>query len=535
MNLSAFTSNQQFKTVALLTGFFSGVYVFINLFVVGGDAFVIGLNNNLAVPLAICTVYFSFRLWQKAGTTSKSRFLWGWMIAGWVLWALAEILWLIFSISGEEIPYPSWADFFWLAGYIPMGIGLLARVHSLPLKLTTRQQMAVWGLSLGTVLFSLFFVILPTAQNETSQQWLESTLNIVYPVADLFLLLVVLYLFFAYEQGAYGLGWRLLLTGFILHQVSNVLFSYASTVDLYMPNAQATLLSTLGIDVPYNLSYVFWILGIYLLRLLLAEHQPFHLETQLKSVPNTHILIFTKKDGTIIEVSHNFLRWLGVEDVRGKTLGEVFGLDRQEETVINESMRVLKKLVDRPVQIKHPSGGYLEGWLCGMAILTDHGEYSGANFLLRGFSADESLDEKLSDSERSVLRYLLNQKISIENSQICQLLLDYYLAQIKLLYNMAFLEGGAILAQSLLDELQAAALRGGWPMQFKPQTIVAGTDYPVEVLQDALPVLLETSKQFVSEITETRLVEARLQGLNSQISDAVHQNLAQYAKNALAA
>ena len=531
MSLSSITSNQQFKIAAIVTAALSAVYVIINAFVLGGVEFVMGLNNNLTVPLAIITVVLSVMLWQQVGGGTNSRFLWSQMLAGWVCWTIAEVLWAIFALSGQEVPYPSWADLFWLAGYIPMGIGLLARVRSLPVKPTPGQQAVIWGISLGTVIFTIIFVLQPIIRHNDPQRFLESFLNIIFPLADLFLIIIVLYLFFAYEQGAYGFGWRLLLVGFFIHQVSNLLFSYASSSDLYYPNSQANWLSTLGVDVPYNLSYVFWLIGIYLLRILLSEHRTFkEFNTQPKLVPNAHLLVFTKSDGTIIDVSHNFYSFFALEDAKGKALDFVLELTVQEGLALREKIRVGKKLSDQLVQIKNRLGNSQDAWLCGVAIFTPQGEYSGANYLIRTRVEDEALDTKLSESEKSVVRHFLTHNISNENNKIKQLLLDYYLAYIKSLFNTAFHEGGAIMSQGLLDELQSTAQKYGWQIQLNPQTILDGNLYSVDVLRDALPVFLETAKRFVSRITGSALVDAQLQELQGQFGESVHKNVAQYGK-----
>jgi hypothetical protein len=529
MNSDTLFLDQSFKKAALISGAFSLVYILVNLFAIGGETFVKALNDNLTIPLAILTVYFSFRLWQQVGSSPKSRFLWRYMIVGWISWTIAEILWAIFSFSGKEIPYPSWADLFWLLGYIPMGLGLFRRARSLAVKPTSGQAIIIWGLMLGTVLFSLVLIIFPAIQNLTPESLVETTLNIIYPIFDLILLVIILYLSFAYEQGSYGFGWRLLLVGFFIHHFANLIFSVISTFDLYYPEGHLNLVSTLGTDVPYNLSYLFWILGLYLLRRLLREHQPFILDTLPKLVPNTQILIFTKNDGTIFDASRNFYRWHGREEIRGKTLGEALGLTHQAEAAINENIRLTKKLVDRSVRIAQPSGEIQEGWLCGMAIVTSQGEYSGANYLLRMVSPAGVLDNNLSDSEKSVARFLLNQNLCVETRQIRQLLLEYYLAQIKLLYNLAFQEGGAALTQSLLDELQAVAQKHSWPLLFKPQAILEQADYPLDLLRMALPVFLETASLYVTEITDEELVRTQLQTLKSQMGEALHQNVAQFS------
>jgi hypothetical protein len=168
--------------------------------------------------------------------------------------------------------------------------------------------------------------------------------------------------------------------------------------------------------------------------------------------------------------------------------------------------------------------------MCGVAIFSPQGEYSGANYLIRTHVEDIALDNKLSEAEKSEVRHFVTSNISNENNEIKQLLLDYYLGYIKSLFNMAFHEGGATMSQLLLDELQSTAKHFGWQIQLSPQTILDGNAYPVDVLRNALPVFLETAKRFVSRITDPDLVEAQLRELEAQIGETVHKNVAQYVK-----
>jgi hypothetical protein len=531
MNLPLLASNQRFKKAAIVAAILSAVYIIINAFVIGGDQFVSEVSNYLTVPLAVITMIFSIILWRQLAGNTASSFLWGNMLAGWTCWTIAEILWAIFAFQSAEVPYPSWADFFWLIGYIPMGIGLAARVRSLPAKPTSRQQAIIWGVSVATILFTAIFVLQPIVQNNDPEQLIESILNLIFPILDLFLLVIVLYLFFAYEHGAYGFGWRLILIGFIVHQVSNLLFSYASAADLYYPDAKATLLSTLGVDVPYNISYVFWMMGIYLLSVLLKEHSAFKFNVDFKPVPNAHFLVFTKSDGTIIDISHNFYSFFTLENVKGKTLDCVLEFAQREGYTLKENIRVGKKLKDQPVHLKNPSGLSQNGLLCGLAIFSPQGEYSGANYLIRTYTENDGLlDNKLTESEKSVVRHFLTHNISNESNEIKQLLLDYYLTYIKSLFNMAFHEGGATMSQLLLDELQYTAQLYGWQIKLNPQTILDGDSYSVDALRNALPVFLETSKRFVSRLTGQEDVDERLKELNGRIGESIHRNVERYGR-----
>ncbi|HLP81452.1 MAG TPA: hypothetical protein VK141_05615, partial [Nitrosomonas sp.] len=481
MNLPQLASNKHFKTATVFAAILIAVYTIINVFVIGGDEFIIEIGNYITVPLAILTILISIMLWKQVSGNTNSGFLWSHMIAGWACWTIAEILWAVFAYLSQDMPYPSWADFFWVLGYIPMGMGLAARVRSLPAKPTTNQLAVIWGVSIATIIFTAIFVLQPIVLNNDPTKLVESILNLLFPILDLVLLVIVLYLFFAYEQGAYGFGWRLILVGFITHQVANLLFSYASTAELYYPDGKATLLSTLGVDVPYNVSYVFWMLGIYLLSVLLKEHRAFSVIRDFKLVPNAHFLVFTKNDGTIIDISHNFYSFFTLENVKGKTLDSVLEFAQNEGHTRKENIRAGKTLNDQLVHLKSPSGASQDGLLCGLAIFTQ-GEYAGANYMIRTYvENDHSLDTKLTESEKSVIRHFVIHNISNESNEIRQLLLDYYLTYFKSLFNMAFHEGGATMSQLLLDELQHTAKLYGWQINLNPQTILDGNLYSLDV------------------------------------------------------
>src|SRR3989304_786352 len=94
------------------------LYIAVNLFHIGGDAFVITLNNNLANPLALGVVILATLLWRGLPLGNQSRLLWAGLAVGWALWTVAEFWWGIAALIRQEVPYPSWADFFWQLGYI---------------------------------------------------------------------------------------------------------------------------------------------------------------------------------------------------------------------------------------------------------------------------------------------------------------------------------------------------------------------------------------------------------------------------------
>jgi hypothetical protein len=528
MNLTQSFSNRQIRAAYISVGILGLFYLVLNLFVIGGDEFIYRLNTLLVIPLSIITSGMAITLWRQMRSSSQNRTLWSGLLIGWVFWAVAEFLWATYSILGQD-PYPSWADFFFLMAYIPFSVGFLSRVRSLP-KSRKSQGGIVWAISLIVILVTTVFVLIPILQDYSSEKLLESFLGLFYPMGDLFLLLLALNLFFTYGPGDYGAGWRLILVGFITVTFSDLFYTYADWNGLYYPDLKATWMSTFGVDVPYNISYVLWTLGIYVLFILLREHRAHKINFQPKPVSDAHILLFTKRDGTIIDVSHNYHRLFHLSDVQGKPLAETLGISKEQENIIHQKLLAGKKLTDEPIQFVVDSGTRQEGWLCGLAIINPENEYSGATILLRTLMADEAFDDIMSEHQKSMVSYVLSKSGSNENNEAKQLFWDYHLAYIKSLFNMALGEGGATMSQSLLEELQVAAQKHGWDMQFNPQTILEDTAIPFEVLKEALPALLEVAKQFLIKITDGFTAEAQLQEINSQFSEVVHKNIERFGK-----
>ena len=478
MELSGISSDQRYKAATIVAGILTLIYLLINLFVIGGDNFVYSLNNNITIPLVIITTLFAFSLWKLVNVGRNSRLLWGGLLVGWALWAIAEVLWVVYGYIYQDIPYPSPADFFWLIGYIPMGFGLYSRIREIPVKLNQMQKMVLWAVSLATILITVIFILFPIIRTNDVTNWLESALNIIYPLVDLFLLFIVTRLIFVYRSGDYGFGWNFLAAGFVLHSISNLVFSYASSVDLYYPDLKVNFISGMACDAPYNLSYLLWLLGLYALRLALSKHRPFEMIVQPQLVPNTSILIFLKGDNTVIEATNNVHLVSGAAYNTRITLAELLHIPQQVAQFILDTIQSERKITDHPISVDGRPGVFHEAYLSGIATISPNGEYSGCNLVLRILvEEDYSLDEKLTQEQKFMVSHLRKISGSSERDHIRKLLLDYHLAYLKQLYNLAFHTGGAQLSLSFLEYLQQIDREHQWQLQFHPETLLNNADY----------------------------------------------------------
>jgi hypothetical protein len=528
MSLPKLLSNRQFQEVTAAAGISALIYLIINLFVIGGDEFVFQLNSFLVSPLSIVTVVMAMLLWRQMKIGVQSRFIWSGLLAGWMCWAIAELLWATYSLLGQD-PFPSPADIFFLAGYIPLAIGFLSRLSKLPQRPDKTQRVLIGTISLVVGGATIIYILLPILQSYDPGLFLENLLSIFYPLADLVLLLLVVRLLFTYGPGIYGMAWRLILIGFITVTVSDLFFSYADWNGLYYPDARATLMSTIGVDWMYNLSYLLWAFGIYTLRELLGEHHTRTSNFQPKLVPNTYILLFTDKDKRVSDVSPNYYPLFPVRELKRKSLVDILGISEQQEHHIHDKLLTEKKYSEELIHVTGSDGIVYEARISGLAIMPSPNQFDGAILLLRLFAQPGETTHGLSEYHKTLVWNILKKVDNNEKKEISSFLRDYYLAYITSLFNLALREGGAPMSQSFLDELHTVSRKNGWGMIFDAH--MKWDSNPAAYLEapnHAWRTMLETAKQFTSQLTDTATVEACMQDVRIQFSDEVLETAARF-------
>ena len=523
--------NRRFTWVSIAVGIFALLLVIINLFIIGGDKFIFALNSSLNTPLAILVVICAVSVWRMLANDKQTRLLWFSFLAGWILWALAETIWTVFSLLGKEVPYPSPADLFWILGYLPILIGLVIRNRTIPMKPNWFQRLLMWGLSLAVVIITVIFVLAPIIRDFDPQRLIECIINLAYPLLDLLVVVVVLRLLFMYEEGDFGFCWRLLALGFVFMTVSDLLFTYSTWQGTYYPDMQANLISRMGVDVPYTLAYLVWFTGLYALSILYHQAPAPTPGYRLRMVRTYgHILIFTRSDDTVIDVSPNSGIFFTADQAIGKKLSELLPIPDQDMQTILEALHREGTLSDLPVQIQDHQGELHKVSISGLAVQDSKVSYAGSNIVLRMRTAETSFDDPLTQESRALTRNILLQSGSHYLEEIGQFLADYYLAQVQSLFDMASHEGGETMAQVLLDKLFETSREHNWKIQFNRQTVLDYRDYPVSLLRAALPTLFETARVFLSQVTDPQVIETRLKEIRSTFSETALQDIERYGK-----
>jgi len=184
-------------------------------------------------PVSIFAVIVAWRIAWNAEFNHRLRR--AWFILGLAVAAqtLGDTIWFYLEVILQEQPFPSAADFFYIAFYPLALLGLLS-LPSAPLRATERWRVLF---DLCVVLITAwmgiwYFIIAPTAELYENER-LNQMLAAAYPVGDLVLLSGIFVLLFRSTEGAVRSMLMLYLTGLILNVAGDLSYAYQSLQETY--------------------------------------------------------------------------------------------------------------------------------------------------------------------------------------------------------------------------------------------------------------------------------------------------------------
>ncbi len=180
------------------------------------------LAAGASILFAIVSRQFN---WLKTKAGQMAFFL----MIGFILWLIAESIWFSYELSNIE-PFPSPADVFWIAGYIPFAIALVLNITGIKVKFKP-AILALWiTLSILMFVIILFIEIIPFVVEELS---IDTFITLIYPLEDLAIVVLVLVILLKFRAGEIAKPWALLTVGFIVTAVGDIWFTYADWYETY--------------------------------------------------------------------------------------------------------------------------------------------------------------------------------------------------------------------------------------------------------------------------------------------------------------
>ncbi len=167
------------------------------LFKPGSEKTFLAYWDPIAVPLQLAGAIACFWRARRVRGRSHSQSL-GWTLIGLAafIYMLGDLLWTYYEVVRQvEVPTPSWADFFYLAFYLPLLAGVMCFFG--PLSLAGRVRLLIdSALFTGAAAILSWYYLVEPLWQQSAVSVFAKTVNIVYCQADLAILVCVVALVF---------------------------------------------------------------------------------------------------------------------------------------------------------------------------------------------------------------------------------------------------------------------------------------------------------------------------------------------------
>jgi len=213
----------------------------------GDQTFMFYASDIISPASAFLPAFYSLTLVRRYGINPKDRFsrLWVYVAAGLFLWLLGEITWSVYGLLlNVSEPYPSVADVFWIAGYLPLVVALLA--YMAPFRGALSLKSVLSAVTVALLADVVVFAVLIGPVFGLSTDPTTQLFDFAYPLLDMLLLGLAIAGMLLFLPGRISRFWICLNVGMIFITIADVLFSYTSALETYYTGHPLELFYFLG-------------------------------------------------------------------------------------------------------------------------------------------------------------------------------------------------------------------------------------------------------------------------------------------------
>jgi hypothetical protein len=170
------------------------------------------------------------------------------------LWFIGELTWAIYKVGlGVDLPYPSYADLFYLAAYGPAIVASYAFI--LVFRECLTELKAALSIITGLLIVGLTYVLLLDPIMNSSTDLLTRAFDIAYPTLDAVLLILAVTMVMVFEGSRIATSWVYVSTGVLLTALADIAFILGTVEGWYFSGHPIELL--------WFWAYVAMALGFY--------------------------------------------------------------------------------------------------------------------------------------------------------------------------------------------------------------------------------------------------------------------------------
>ena len=207
--------------------------------------YLVAISDVLFVLVSGVCTFFALLVVLKFGGRGKFGSVHVGLFLAVFLWCLGEAAWGFYEVGRHiPFPYPSLADIFYLAGYLPAIISVVLALRFLSSGLTEMKVMvsSLVGLMIIGLVFS--FLLNPLLSNSTGV--LAKVLDLAYPSLDSVLLILAIMMLLIFEGAPPSMPWLWISVGMILTTIADISFSVGTLQGWYYSGHPIELLWVWG-------------------------------------------------------------------------------------------------------------------------------------------------------------------------------------------------------------------------------------------------------------------------------------------------
>jgi len=162
-----------------------------------------------------------------------------------LFWFAGEFTWMTYEVVlGVRIPYPSIADAFYLAGYVPVLVSIITFMIIFR-KLVTFKKMIV-SILVGLLIIGVTAVLLLHPLATSSSPAFVKAFDLAYPFLDAVLMALVMVRLIAFVGASIGKPWLWIFSGLLSYSFADIMFSWGTLAKWYYSGHPIELLWLFG-------------------------------------------------------------------------------------------------------------------------------------------------------------------------------------------------------------------------------------------------------------------------------------------------
>jgi len=169
------------------------------------------------------------------GWKSNEGKVWLFLALAYLGWAFGELIWMYNEVVLHIEPFPSTADIFFIAAYLPMITGLFMEYRIIKEIIHKKEIVKASLLTMIVAGLSAYFILIPIAL-AADYDIVSKAISLSYPIGDIITLFPALVFFFVFKNLRYGLmskSWLIIAIALALGTIADSSFAYLDWNELY--------------------------------------------------------------------------------------------------------------------------------------------------------------------------------------------------------------------------------------------------------------------------------------------------------------